>query len=88
MFNYASNGNYFDGDNWEDLNDPEYITEGLYSNKDEDGTTYYYRGNIDNNNIVFGSYDEDYYVYGNEYTGYYQTLETFQEYGFFDIKGC
>ena len=75
MFNYASNGNYFDRNNWEDLNDPEYITEGLYSNKDEDGTTYYYRGDIDNNNIVFGTYDEDYYVYGNRHIGYYQTLE-------------
>ena len=82
MFNYTSNGNYLDDNNWGTLNDPEYITEGLYSNKDEDGTTYYYRGNIDNNNIVFGTYDEDYYVYGNEYTGYYQTLETFQEYAY------
>ena len=79
MFNYASNGNYFDGDNWEYLNDPEYITEGLYSNKDEDGTTYYYRGNIDNNNIVFGTYDEDYYVYGHESTGYFQTIEAYRE---------
>ncbi len=44
------------------------ITNGLYSNIDEDGTTYYYRGDIDNNNLVFGAYDEDYYVYRSEMT--------------------
>ena len=58
MFNYASNGNYYDG-----TNDPNFVTEGLYSNVDEDGTTYYYRGNVKNNNLQFGAYDEDYYVY-------------------------
>ena len=57
MFNYASNGNYYDG-----TNDPNFVTEGLYSNVDEDGTTYYYRGNVKNNNLQFGAYDEDYYV--------------------------
>ena len=44
-----------------------YSTNGLYSNQDEDGTTYYYRGDIDNNNIQFGEYQEDYYVYGTHY---------------------
>ena len=88
MFNYTSNGRYYDRDNWEYLNYPEYITEGLYSNKDEDGTTYYYRGDIDNNNIVFGAYDEDYYLYhykevteyGDGSDLYFQSLETCQEY--------
>ena len=86
MFNYASNGNYFDYTNWEMLNNPKYITEGLYSNKDEDGTTYYYRGDIDNNNLVFGAYDEDYYVYyyvdenlTRDRDYYFQTLESCQE---------
>ena len=84
MFNYTSNGmqNSFD------KVDPNYITEGLYSNSDEDGTTYYYRGDIDNNNIVFGAYDEDYYVfyykkvteYGDGIDLYFQSLETCQEY--------
>ena len=64
MFNYASNGNYTNS-SFEKLNNPDYITNGLYSSSDEDGTTYYYRGDIDNNNLVFGAYDEDYYVYGN-----------------------
>ena len=62
MFNYASNGNYINL-SYEELNDSDYVTEGLYSNVDEDGTTYYYRGNINNNNLQFGAYDEDYYVY-------------------------
>ena len=62
MFNYASNGNYINS-SYEELNDSDYVTEGLYSNVDEDGTTYYYRGNINNNNLQFGAYDEDYYVY-------------------------
>ena len=71
MFNYASNGNYTNY-NMEKLNDSNYITNGLYSSSDEDGITYYYRGDIDNNNLVFGAYDEDYYVYGRG-SRYYQT---------------
>ena len=55
MFNYASNGNYINS-SFEELNNPNYITNGLYSSTDEDGTTYYYRGDIDNNNLVFGAY--------------------------------
>ena len=54
MFNYASNGNYINL-SYEELNDSDYVTEGLYSNVDEDGTTYYYRGNINNNNLQFGA---------------------------------
>ena len=68
MFYYASNGNYMDRNTSSLSNDPNYITNGLYSNIDEDGTTYYYRGDIDNNNLVFGAYDEDYYVYRSEMT--------------------
>ena len=83
MFNYASNGNYTNYD-MEALNDPNYITEGLYSNVDEDGTTYYYRGNIKNNNLQFGAYDEDYYVYGGlveDNSQYYQSQESCQAAG-------
>ena len=72
MFNYASNGNYYDFSSDNVLNDSNYITNGLYSSSDEDGTTYYYRGDIDNNNLVFGAYDEDYYVYGSGVM-YFQT---------------
>ena len=73
MFNYASNGNYTNS-SFDELNDSNYITNGLYSSSDEDGTTYYYRGDIDNNNLVFGAYDEDYYVYSSK-KGFYQTKE-------------
>ena len=81
MFNYASNGNYYDISNHKYQNNKDYITEGLYSREDEDGTTYYYRGDIDNNNLIFGAYDEDYYIYyveGNV-DQYFQSLESCQE---------
>ena len=63
MFNYASNGNYviYRDYNYEIVNDPNYVTNGLYSMEDDDGTSYYFRGDV-NNNLVFGAYDEDYYV--------------------------
>ena len=88
MFNYASNGNYTNYD-MEALNNPNYITEGLYSNVDEDGTTYYYRGNVKNNNLQFGAYDEDYYVYGGlveDNSQYYQSQESCQAAGVGDCS--
>ena len=73
MFNYASNGNYTNL-NWDELNDPSIIsTNGLYSTEDEDGTSYYFRGNVENNNVQFGEYPSDYYVYNNGYDAYYQS---------------
>ena len=78
MFNYASNGNYIDS-NWGEQNNPEYITNGLYSSIDEDGTSYYFRGDV-NNNLQFGTYDEDYYVYANG-DAYYQSEESCKEAG-------
>ena len=75
MFNYASNGMKFGADTV----DPNYITPGVYKAIDEDGVSYYFRGSIDNNNIKFGKYDEDYYVY-NYYDSYFQSLESCQEY--------
>ena len=80
MFNYASNGNYTNL-NYDELNDPNYITNGLYSTEDEDGTSYYFRGNVENNNVQFGEYESDYYVYNNGYSNYYQTLESCEESG-------
>ena len=80
MFNYTSEGVQDSGG---DVN-LDYVTNGLYSNSDEDRITYYYRGNINNNNLVFGAYDEDYYVYGNALgTGfkYYQSKESCIEAG-------
>ena len=83
MFNYASNGMYISGVSEE--GDPQYSTDesqkttGLYSMEDEDGISYYYRGNVDNNNVQFGQYDSDYYVY-NYNNRYFQSLASCQEY--------
>ena len=74
MFNYASNGNYLDMSSGPQ-NNPEYVTNGLYSIEDEDGTSYYFRGNVNNNNVQFGEYTSDYYVYDDGYS-YYQSLES------------
>ena len=52
------------------------ITNGLYSAEDEDDTSYYYRGNVNNNNIQFGEYADDYYLYKYNYATYYQSIET------------
>ena len=75
MFNYASNGDYLDMNSMSQQNNPEYITNGLYSMEDEDGISYYFRGDVDNNNVQFGEYTEDYYVYQGSYGayGYYQS---------------
>ena len=75
MFSYASNGVH----HFATEIDPSYITEGLYSSQDENGITYYYRGNIRNNNLQFGSYDEDYYIYGFD-GNFFQSLESCQSY--------
>ena len=82
MFNYTSNGMQYKVSE----SNPDYITNGLYSSSDEDGITYYYRGDIDNNNLVFGAYDEDYYVYGDGKKWYYQTKESCIEAGGNDEK--
>ena len=79
MFNYASNGGYFDMSGGSQSTNPEYVTNGLYSTEDEDGTSYYYRGNVDNNNVQFGEYTSDYYVY-NYSSRYFQSLASCQEY--------
>ena len=80
MFNYASNGMKY-GINEAD---PNYITNGLYSTEDEDGVSYYFRGAVDNNNVQFGEYKEDYYVYAYNYADasiipFYQSLENCAE---------
>ena len=76
MFNYASNGMQYGVDEA----NPEYITNGLYSMEDEDGISYYYRGAVTNNNVQFGSYEKDYYVY-QDGNSYYQSLDSCQEAG-------
>ena len=84
MFNYASNGTQYDPNDDVDYAtdpDPEYVTNGLYSTEDEDGTSYYFRGNVENNNVQFGQYESDYYVYDDGYGYYYQTLESCEEDG-------
>lgn len=86
MFNYASNGNYFVDGSGTTLNNPDYITKGLYSGVDEDGTTYYYRGDVDNNNMIFGAYDEDYYVFYHTNAigrnSYFQSFDSCLEAGY------
>ena len=77
MFNYASNGNYTNS-SFEQFNDPEYVTNGLYSMEDEDGVSYYFRGNVDNN-VQFGEYTNDYYVYKTQ-SKYFQTLDSCEAY--------
>ncbi len=83
MFNYASNGSYISSFNNQDGpqygSDPSQVTSGLFSMEDEDGTSYYYRGNVTNNNVQFGEYTEDYYVYDDGYGSYYQSLESCRE---------
>ncbi len=79
MFNYASNGDMLtDPNEMTTVNNPEYITNGLYSMEDEDGVSYYFRGNVDNNNVQFGEYKEDYYVY-KDGSVYFQSLENCAE---------
>ena len=82
MFNYASNGSYISSFNNQDGpqygSDPSQVTSGLFSMEDEDGTSYYYRGAVDNNNVQFGEYVSDYYVYENNGL-YYQSLESCRE---------
>ena len=57
MFNYTS-----EGVSSNDETDTNYITNGLYSALDEDGTSYYFRGNVTNNYVQFGEYQNDYKV--------------------------
>ena len=80
MFNYASNGNYLDMSSGPQ-NNPEYVTNGLYSIEDEDGTSYYFRGNVNNNNVQFGEYTSDYYVYQGNNTNIYQSESSCTEAG-------
>ena len=64
MFNYTADGTYIDNyDDWNILTNPDYVTNGLYSMEDEDGTSYYFRGGNVNNFVQFGTYTKDYYVY-------------------------
>ena len=80
MFNYASNGNYIDMSSGPQ-NNPEYVTNGLYSIEDEDGTSYYFRGNVNNNNVQFGEYTSDYYVYQGNDANIYQSESSCTEAG-------
>ena len=82
MFNYASNGSYVASVTEEGPqygSEPSQVTNGLYSMNDEDGTSYYYRGAVTNNNVQFGEYASDYYVY-NYNNRYFQSLASCREY--------
>ncbi len=93
MFNYASNGVQYDPNDENDYMtdpNPEYVTNGLYSTEDEDGVSYYYRGAVDNNNVQFGEYTSDYYVYvtGEPQYGAFQSLESCIEENGYGGKMC
>ena len=82
MFNYTASGTYIDNyDDWNELTNPEYVTNGLYSMEDEDGTSYYFRGNVNNNNVQFGEYTSDYYVYQGNNINIYQSESSCTEAG-------
>ena len=81
MFNYASNGVQFDPNDEDDgMTDPnpEYAISGIFASEDEDGVSYYYRGAVENNNVQFGQYENDYYVYSDGYY-FYQSKESCME---------
>ena len=83
MFNYTSDGTQYTDSGPSEPN-PEYVTNGLYSMEDEDGISYYYRGNVNNNNVQFGEYASDYYVYqgtNKDYYHYYQSEASCTEAG-------
>ena len=87
MFNYASNGNYIRFFYRRRATIVEMnrviVTTGLYSMEDADGTSYYFRGAVENNNVQFGEYESDYYVYrdNNSTNRYYQSETSCQEAG-------
>ena len=83
MFNYASNGSYiasFTEEGPQYGSEPSQVTNGLYSMNDEDGVSYYYRGAVTNNNVQFGEYTSDYYVYQGT-NDYYQSEASCTEAG-------
>ena len=80
MFNYASDGTQYTDSGPSEPN-PDYITNGLYSMEDEDGVSYYFRGNVNNNNVQFGEYTSDYYVYQGNDNNIYQSEASCTEAG-------
>ena len=84
MFNYASNGSYISSFTSSELtygNEPSQVTNGLFEAEDEDGTSYYFRGAVTTNNVQFGEYTSDYYVYVDGNDAYYQSQESCEEAG-------
>ena len=82
MFNYASNGSYissFTSSGPTYGNEPSQVTNGLFEAEDEDGTSYYFRGAVTTNNVQFGEYPSDYYVYVDGNDAYYQSQENCKE---------
>ena len=79
MFNYTSEGKYIsDYDEQIEETDENYITNGIYRMDDDDGPSYFYRGEV-TNLVKFGSYTKDYYVY--RYGSYdFPSLEACQYY--------
>ena len=85
-FAYTSEGNSTD-EEWNDLVDTTQITNGLYytanglytEDYNNDGTgdrVYYFRGNVINNNVIYGKYAKDFIVY----RGYHSSGESYFDY--------
>ena len=51
----------------------ETTNEGMYATEDNQGTSYYFRGAVDNNWVKFGKYINDFIVY----RGYYSSTSSF-----------
>ena len=43
-------------------------TKGIYVSEDDFGTSYYFRGAVENNYVKFGTYNEDFYIGSNDDT--------------------
>ena len=54
---------------------------GIYSTEDNDGTSYYFRGNVKNNYVKFGTWNKD-----EIYFGYYTNSTSYKE--FFSLEEC
>lgn len=79
MFNYSSNGDYYNLSKQAYFVDSAHVSNGLYSMNDDDGASYFFRGDIDSNNVIFGAYENDYYIYVYN-DRYFQSLSSCQSY--------
>lgn len=83
MFNYVNDNALYaslNDDSKNSTSNSESTVSGLYAIEDDNGISYYFRGNVLNNNVQFGEYDNDYYIYQSG-ANYYQSEESCIEAG-------